>query len=104
VTDLPRRPAELDAAACRTCGAWCSFSSEWPRFSLETDADLDRISDDYVDDRKGGMRCNGNRCTALIGDVGASTTCAIYDVRPDVCKACLPGDDACQTARHSFNL
>jgi uncharacterized protein len=38
------------------------------------------------------MRCNGNRCAALVGDVGISTARAIYAVRPDVCKACLPGD------------
>jgi hypothetical protein len=39
-----------------------------------------------------------------VGDVGVSTACAIYTVRPDVCKACLPGDDACQLARRRFNL
>ena len=33
-----------------------------------------------------------------------STACAIYTVRPDVCKACLPGDDPCQSARRCFNL
>jgi hypothetical protein len=30
--------------------------------------------------------------------------CAVYAVRPDVCKACLPGDDECRTARRRFNL
>jgi hypothetical protein len=25
-------------------------------------------------------------------------------VRPQVCRACLPGDDACLTARRRFNL
>ncbi|MGA8698456.1 MAG: YkgJ family cysteine cluster protein, partial [Xanthobacteraceae bacterium] len=79
--------------ACRACGACCSFSPEWPRFSLESDADLDRISDAYVDRQHGRMRCNGNRCAALVGQVGISTACAIYVVRPDVCRACLPGDD-----------
>ena len=37
-------------------------------------------------------------------DVGISTACAIYAVRPDACKACLPGDGACQIARARFNL
>jgi Fe-S-cluster containining protein len=104
VTALSRRPAELAAANCRTCGACCSFSAEWPRFSLETDADLDRIPRAYVDDKQGRMRCSGNRCAALTGEVGVATACAIYRVRPEVCKACLPGDDACQMARWRFHL
>src|SRR5262249_47328821 len=28
---------------CRTCGACCSYSADWPRFSLESEARLDRI-------------------------------------------------------------
>jgi len=71
---------------------------------LETDADLDQIPGAYVDDEQGRMRCNGNRCTALIGEVGVATACAIYGVRPEVCKACLPGDAACQMARRRFDL
>jgi uncharacterized protein len=91
-------------AMCRACGACCSFSPEWPRFSLEDDAVLDRIPREFVDDEQGRMRCSGNRCAALIGDVGVSTLCAVYSVRPEVCRACLPGDDACQMARHRFNI
>jgi uncharacterized protein len=97
--------AQFDAAAtCRTCGACCSFSFEWPRFSLEEDADLDRIPRAFVDDEHGRMRCHGDRCAALIGEVGASTSCAVYSVRPEVCRACLPGDDACEQARRRFGL
>jgi len=103
VTDLPTQPT-LDAATCQTCGACCSYSSEWPRFSLEDDAALDRIPRAFVDDTQGRMRCDGNRCTALVGDVGVATACAIYSIRPDVCKACEPGDDACLMARRHFNL
>lgn len=93
-----------DADVCRACGACCAYSAEWPRFSLETDADLARIPRALVDDERGRMQCEGNRCAALIGEVAVATACAIYSVRPDVCKACLPGDDACQTARRHFNL
>jgi Fe-S-cluster containining protein len=89
---------------CQACGACCSYSREWPRFSLESDADLDRIPAALVDNEHGRMRCNGDRCAALAGDVGASTACTVYDVRPDVCRACVPGDDACLTARRHFNL
>ncbi|MFZ2078021.1 MAG: YkgJ family cysteine cluster protein [Xanthobacteraceae bacterium] len=104
MTILPTQPAEHTASACRACGACCSFSPEWPRFSLESDADLDRISDAYVDRQHGRMRSNGNRCAALVGQVGISTACAIYVVRPDVCRACLPGDDPCKMARRRFSL
>ncbi|HKM88205.1 MAG TPA: YkgJ family cysteine cluster protein [Xanthobacteraceae bacterium] len=104
MTALSRRPAELAAADCRACGACCSFSAEWPRFSLETDADLDQIPRAYVDVKQGRMRCDGNRCAALMGEVGVATACAIYSLRPDVCKVCLPADDACQMARRRFNL
>jgi len=92
------------SAMCRACGACCSFSPEWPRFSLEDDATLDLIPRAFVEDAQGRMRCHGDRCAALVGDVGVSTSCAVYAVRPEVCRACLPGDDACQMARSRFNL
>jgi uncharacterized protein len=97
-------PAFDEALDCQACGACCCYSSEWPRFSLEDDAALERIPRRFVDDEGGRMRCNGDRCTALVGEVGVATACAVYAVRPDVCKACLPGDDECRTARRRFNL
>ena len=96
--------AQDEMARCQACGACCSFSAEWPRFSLESDSDLDRIPRALVDDARGRMRCHGARCAALAGEVGVSTSCTIYEVRPDVCRACLPGDDACRMARARFNL
>jgi uncharacterized protein len=68
------------------------------------DIDLDRIPPALVDEGQGRMRCNGNRCTALTGEVGVATACSIYAVRPEVCRTCLPGDDACQMARRRFGL
>jgi uncharacterized protein len=50
------------------------------------------------------MRCIGDRCAALTGRIGVSTSCGIYALRPDVCRACDPGDDACLTARRHFQL
>jgi uncharacterized protein len=104
MTVLPAQLAAITVSECRTCGACCSFSQEWPRFSLESDADLDRIPQAYIDDNLGRMRCSGDRCTALVGEVGISTACAIYAVRPAVCRACLPGDESCKMARRHFNL
>ena len=89
---------------CQACGACCSFSREWPRFTLEPDEALAQIPRLFVDDDLGRMRCDGDRCTALIGEVGKSTSCAVYEVRPEVCRACQPGDDACRTARRHFGL
>ncbi len=93
-----------DRSPCQSCAACCSYSREWPRFTTESEADIARIASEFIDDDLGGMRCHGDRCSALVGDVGASTSCAIYAVRPDVCRACEPGDDACQMARCKFGL
>jgi Fe-S-cluster containining protein len=95
-------PNETDV--CRGCGACCAYSAEWPRFSLESEADLAQIPRAYVDDARGRMRCAGDRCAALVGDVGAATACVVYAARPQVCRDCLPGDDACRMARRRFNL
>ena len=104
MNELDGQEAGLTSATCRSCGACCAFSAEWPRFSLESEIDLDRIPPAFVDDGRARMRCSGNRCMALVGAIGVETACAIYDARPDVCKACLPGDDACLTARQHFGL
>ena len=89
---------------CQSCGACCSYSAEWPRFSTENDAQLDRIPEKYVAANLSGMRCEGVRCSALSGEIGKSTACGIYDVRPDVCRACMPGDEECLMARQALGL
>jgi Fe-S-cluster containining protein len=89
---------------CQSCGACCSYSAEWPRFSTEDDAQLDRIPAKYVSADEAGMRCDGTRCSALAGEVGKSTACGIYEVRPDVCRACMPGGGDCLIAREAHGL
>jgi uncharacterized protein len=89
---------------CRACGACCAYSSNWPRFSTEDDADLDLIPPELVNARASGMRCDGDRCAALAGKVGVETSCAIYAVRPAVCRTCMPGDAECTLARRKFGL
>lgn len=89
---------------CQTCGACCSYSSEWPRFTVETDQALELIPTELTSANGAGMRCEGSRCSALSGCVGVSASCMIYEVRPDVCRACNPGDDECKTARAAFGL
>ena len=89
---------------CRTCGACCSYSADWPRFSLESEARLDRIPRELVGGGKRGMRCTGARCAALVGVIGQAISCAFYRLRPDVCRACSPGDPECGEARRHFGL
>jgi uncharacterized protein len=89
---------------CQSCGACCSYSSNWPRFTIEDDTALDLIPAEFVNDRLSGMRCTGDRCSALSGDVGKATACGIYAVRPDVCRICMPGDAECTMARRRFGL
>ncbi len=97
-----RRAEDTEDSVCRTCGACCAYSREWPRFTLENDETLARIPPAFVDDASGRMRCEGDRCAALTGEVGVSTTCSVYEVRPEVCRACVPGDDACTIARSHY--
>lgn len=98
------RDPSSDASPCQQCGACCGYSANWPRFSTEEDAALDAIPADYVNDRQTGMRCDGDRCTALRGVIGDTTACAIYDLRPEVCRTCLPGDPECAMARRRYGL
>jgi uncharacterized protein len=98
------RAAHAGDDVCRTCGACCSYSAEWPRFSLESEARLALIPRELVADDDRGMRCSGARCAALVGTVGQSTSCAIHPLRPDVCRACSPGDPECREARRHFGL
>jgi Fe-S-cluster containining protein len=100
--DASAADALLQPNPCTTCGACCAFSKEWPRFSVETEADIRAIPAAFVSDQ--GMRCEGNRCSALDGRVGERTSCTIYDVRPEVCRSCLPGDAECNIARARFGL
>ena len=89
---------------CQACGACCSYSSNWPRFTTEDDAALDLIPEKFVNEKLSGMRCEGDRCSALSGRVGVATSCGIYAVRPEVCRTCMPGDPECGMARRRHGL
>jgi Fe-S-cluster containining protein len=89
---------------CQACGACCSYSQNWPRFTTEDDAALDLIPAKFVNAGLSGMRCDGDRCSALSGKVGVATSCGIYAVRPEVCRTCMPGDVECAMARKRHGL
>jgi uncharacterized protein len=97
-------PAIDAESPCQACGACCSYSSNWPRFTTEDDAALDLIPEKFVNEKLSGMRCDGERCSALSGKVGVATSCGIYTVRPEVCRTCMPGDPECNMARRSHGL
>jgi hypothetical protein len=92
------------ASPCQSCGACCAYDAGWPRFTLESEVSLARIPEALVADDLSGMRWTGTRCAALSGEVGRSTACTIYADRPDVCRACEPGDEACSMARARHGL
>jgi uncharacterized protein len=94
-------PAEFD---CQACGACCSYSAEWPRFSLESDETLALIPEKFVSADLSGMACENDRCLALAGEIGKHVACTIYAVRPEVCRACMPGDPECLIAREHHGL
>jgi Fe-S-cluster containining protein len=97
-------PRDLRENPCVSCGACCTYSENWPRFSTEDDATLNLIPSALVNARGTGMRCEGDRCTALSGQVGVATSCTIYAVRPEVCRTCMPGDAECRMARTKVGL
>jgi hypothetical protein len=97
-------PPDADASPCNTCGACCAYSHDWPRFTIETDIALRRIPRALIDDSMSGMLCHGARCAALAGRVGVETSCTVYADRPEVCRECVPADDACQIARRKHGL
>jgi uncharacterized protein len=92
------------ASPCQACGACCAYSRHWPRFTTEDDAALELIPEKYVNETMSGMRCEGERCSALSGDIGVAASCAVYAVRPEVCRTCMPGDVECEMARRRHGL
>jgi uncharacterized protein len=99
-----RGPAIAVESPCQDCGACCGYSKDWPRFTTEDDAALDAIPKEFVNERQSAMRCEGDRCSALSGQIGVATSCLIYAVRPEVCRTCMPGDAECAMARRRHGL
>jgi len=96
--------AAPEVSPCRTCGACCAYSAEWPRFTVESDEEIDAIPPAHIAEDLSGMRCEDDRCSALAGEIGMFVTCTIHAVRPAVCRDCEPGDDACEMARALYGF
>lgn len=89
---------------CQSCGACCHYSADWPRFTLEDDAEIALIPTALQTANGSGMACANDRCLALTGEVGKHTACSIYAIRPIVCRECVAGDEACLMARERHGM
>lgn len=89
---------------CQSCGACCAYSDDWPEFTDETNEHLASIPLEMCNIFTGRMWCYGDRCCALRGEVGKSTSCAIYERRPNVCREFEPASDGCNAVRQYFGL
>jgi uncharacterized protein len=98
------RPADDDVPSCTACGT-CCFST-LPEYVRVFGCDWDRMDDrargyTSFDGNKCHMRIEDGRCTALVIDPLARTFhCAIYEHRPDSCRALDRGSGACRADRH----
>jgi len=102
--NLDEVAVSTDSGPCQGCGACCAHARDWPRFTLESDAEIALIPEALVSANGSGMRCEGERCAALAGTIGSATACTIYEVRPIVCRDCVPGDEACTMAREARGM
>ena len=76
------RSTTASESPCQACGACCSYSQNWPRFTTEDDAELDLIPEKFVNERLSGMRCDADRCSALSGNIGVATRCISMQCGP----------------------
>ncbi len=99
---------------CRACGACCAspFDDDLEPFVAVTPADAARlgaaralvVADPRAASglglatvRPGSGACA--RCAALEGEPGGRVRCAVYDARPEACRAVEPGGAYCLESR-----
>jgi Fe-S-cluster containining protein len=87
---------------CSKCGACCAYSFDWPEFVADDDGD--KIPERLIAEGGGCMRCDGDRCSALVGEVGKQVSCAVYADRPSPCREFSPGGAGCRQVRRFFKL
>ena len=87
---------------CRTCGACCAFSADWPVLTTPRDHGPEGPGPEWTDD--GHVRWAGDRCAGLAGTVGVDVTCTLYARRPQPCRDCQAGSVPCEVARRAHGL
>ena len=101
---------------CQSCGACCAtFRVSFPCHEVDDlpDGTVPEALVESIGPHLACMRGTGNapmRCVALRGTIGASVSCAIYEIRPSACREFAPlaalgrGDEACNEARRRHGL
>ena len=93
-----------DVPACMDCGACCF--SELPEYVRVFGSDWDRMGDraralTHFLENRCYMQIQDGHCAALrIDPVARRFSCAIYDERPDACRALERGHGACLADLH----
>ena len=98
------------APDCRECGACCSYFHRVP--VQMTDPTPRALTwKVWEAGAASGPRLlwlrrepESGRCVALSGRVGESATCAIYELRPNSCRAFEAGSDRCHAVRRLHGL
>jgi len=93
-----------DVPECTACGT-CCFST-LPEYVRVFGYDWDRMGDraqgyTHFLGNRAYLRLQDGHCAALtIDPTGPRFTCAIYEERPDACRALERGGGACKADRH----
>lgn len=88
---------------CTECGACCfNASPRGVRVWGDDHARMGDLAETYAHfiGNQCYMRVEGERCAALAVTAAGSFTCAIYDVRPRVCRELERGSSRCEAERH----
>ena len=100
---MPLIPAP-DVPECTACGA-CCFST-LPEYVRVFGHDWDRMDEraqayTHFLGNRCYLRLEEGHCAALVIDPDSSSfRCAIYEARPDACRALERGSGACKADRH----
>ncbi|HOK94865.1 MAG TPA: YkgJ family cysteine cluster protein [Anaerohalosphaeraceae bacterium] len=79
-------------SACLSCGACCAYyrcSFYWAEADSVPGGTVPAALTEKLNDFRLAMRGMSGpnpRCIALLGEVGKSVRCSIYDLRPSVCR------------------
>ncbi|WP_373976542.1 YkgJ family cysteine cluster protein [Chitinibacter sp. SCUT-21] len=95
---------------CLSCGACCAHyrvsfyfgESDATEGGTVPDDLVEPISPFYVAMR--GTNQPNPRCTSLVGTVGQSACCGIYELRSSSCKELQAADERCNKARAKYGL
>ncbi len=95
---------------CTTCGVCCEFAvlvpvsfEESKQIARTIDVLLDDVEEEIVIDRILPRNSDG-RCENLMGRLGESIGCSIYEKRPSPCRDFEAGSDRCHEFRRMYGI